>query len=341
MPSGPDPKQQAADGLRLLSPSRRRVLLGGATLLAAGAVGANVWNVQRQPPTTVLRQRVTGGYGDDLARQLGEGLAAFPAFLAKVKGSSVVLKPNLVEVHPDRPINTDPRFIVAVAESLLRAGAKQVTVAEGAGHTRDSEYILEQTGLDALLRDIGVPFVDLNLDDAAFVRPPGNLTGLDTLPVAKTVMAADLFVSLPKLKTHHHVGVTLSMKNLFGTVPGSVVGWPKNPLHFAGISNSIVDLWSAIRPAFAIVDGIVGMEGDGPIMGSAVDAGVVLMGEDLPSVDAAATRAMGLRPERVGYMVKALSLGATIADSRIDVLGDEVAPRSFAVIDKFARIVAH
>ena len=77
----------------------------------------------------------------------------------------------------------------------------------------------------------------------------------------------DWIVSVAKMKTHHWAGATLSMKNLFGVMPGIYYGWPKNVLHQAGIENSILDINATLKPHFAIVDGIVGMEGDGPIMG--------------------------------------------------------------------------
>ncbi len=321
------------------TPFSRRALLAGAAGLAATSVGVASWQQLRQPKARVLQARCDS-YDANLVGILLEGMAAFPAMLAKARGGHVVLKPNLVEVHPDRPINTDPRFIAAAAAAFLEVGAARVTVAEGAGHTRDAEFLLERTGLDELLRPMGVPFVDLNLDEAVDVRPPANLTRLGKLPVARTVMSADLLVSMPKLKTHHWAGVTLSMKNLFGTVPGHVFGWPKNPLHWAGIPNSITDLWSAIRPSFAIVDGIVGMEGDGPIMGTAVPMGVLLMGEDLPALDAQATRLMKLRPEGVEYLRQALELGATVSKHRIELLGDVITPRPFDVIESFHRLRA-
>ncbi|NOY27779.1 MAG: DUF362 domain-containing protein [Oligoflexia bacterium] len=317
----------------------RRALIGGAAALATAAVGANVYQELRQPDQRVLQMRCPS-YDDDLMIRIIHGIMAFPAVRARARGAHIVLKPNLVELRPDRPINTDPRFIAAVAAAFLELGAGRVTVAEGAGHARDSEYLLEQSGLEDQLRPLGVPFVDLNVDDAVDVRPPHNLTGLGSLPVARTVMAADLLVSLPKLKTHHHVGVTLSMKNLFGTVPGHVVGWPKNPLHWAGIDNSVDDLWSGIQPAFAIVDGIIGMEGDGPIMGTAVPMGLLLFGDHLPAVDAVATRLMGLRPERVHYLHQAIGLGGTIAARKILIMGDQVDPRPFKVVDRFAHLRA-
>jgi hypothetical protein len=81
------------------------------------------------------------------------------------------------------------------------------------------------------------------------------------------------------------------MKNLFGLMPGTVYGWPKNVLHMAGIESSILDIVATVRPHLAIVDGIVGMEGDGPILGDPRAAGVLVMGTSFPAVDATAAAA--------------------------------------------------
>jgi uncharacterized protein (DUF362 family) len=313
----------------------RRGLLVGSAALAVGASGTLAWHHLRQPATRVLAMRAPA-YDDTLVARVREGIEAFPRLLARVPGANVLLKPNLVEVRAAGPVNTDPRLVAAAAAAFLELGARTVTVAEGPGHMRDTEAILVLSGLEAALRPLRVPFVDLNI--AAAGEVPSVLTRLPHVPVAGPVLAADLVVSMPKLKTHHWAGVTLSMKNLFGTVPGAVFGWPKNPLHWAGIPESIVDLWLGIQPAFAIVDGIVGMEGDGPIMGTAVDAGVLFFGEDLPSVDATATRFMGLKPEGVHFLKLARDRGATTSKHRIEVMGDVLTPMSFAVVDHFAQL---
>ena len=112
-----------------------------------------------------------------------------------------------------------------------------------------------------------------------------------------------MVISLPKLKTHHWAGATLSLKNLFGTLPGICYGWPKNELHWRGIDNSIVDIALTRTPDLAIVDGIIGMEGDGPLNGTAKQMGVLVMGHDLLAVDATCCRLMELDPERIGYLV--------------------------------------
>ena len=114
------------------------------------------------------------------------------------------------------------------------------------------------------------------------------------LPVE--VLKSDFVVSMAKLKTHHWAGMTAAMKNLFGLVPGAVYGWPKNLLHIHGIDNSILDLNATVRPAFAIVDAVVAMEGDGPIMGTPRPCGFLAMGTDLVAVDSTCARIMGLEP---------------------------------------------
>ncbi len=133
-------------------------------------------------------------------------------------------------------------------------------------------------------------------------RSGSRFTELSELALPVEVLQADLVVSMPKLKTHHWAGMTCSLKNLFGTVPGAVYGWPKNVLHWRGIENSIVDLAATIRPGLAIVDAIVGMEGDGPIMGTPRPVGCIVMGQDLVAVDATCARDHWFRPEKLGYL---------------------------------------
>jgi uncharacterized protein (DUF362 family) len=152
---------------------------------------------------------------------------------------------------------------------------------------------------------------------------------MEKLYLAKTVAEADRLISLPKHKTHHWAGVTLSLKNLFGTMPGQCYGWPKNELHWQGIDNSIVDIALTRMPDLAIVDGIIGMENDGPLAGTAKPLGAIIMGADPLAVDATCCRLMGLHPEKVEHLVLAESrrvgvlkekditqLGRPIADLR-------------------------
>ena len=143
-------------------------------------------------------------------------------------------------------------------------------------------------------------------------------------PCRPRLQRADLIVSLPKMKTHHWAGVTLSLKNFFGVMPGIVYGWPKNVLHYAGIGPSILDIAAAVRPHLAIVDGIIGMEGDGPIMGTPRHSGVLVMGTNLPAVDATCARLMEIDPWRIGYLAAASGRLGPIAERHIEQRGESI-----------------
>lgn len=307
-------------------------MLGGlAAVAGTAAVGGAVraTGVLEEPARVTLLS--VPRYDDRLPLRLKAAMERYPATLERIAGARVLVKPNLVEWSAEgRPVNTDPRMVMATVEALRLLGARHVTVGDGPGHYRDTQLVLEGSGMAAALRDVSAPWVDLNVDDVVDLPLHRPLSGLPTLPVASTVLAADLVVSVAKLKTHHWAGVTLSMKNLFGVVPGAALGWPKNPLHWAGIAECVVDLWQAVRPGFAIVDGIRAMEGDGPLMGTAVDLGVVALGDHLPAVDATCARLMGYRTWELPFLLRARTRGATITARRIEVLGDAVSGHAFA-----------
>lgn len=241
-----------------------------------------------------------------------------------VSGKRVVLKPNFVEFDPGGAINTNPVLIASTLEAFRSMGAASVVVAEGPGHRRDTEYLLTASGLHDALRETDARYVDLNGDAVRGVASLGRYTAMGTLWMPETIVGADLLVSMPKMKLHHWAGVTLSMKNLFGIMPGAVYGWPKNTLHVHGIHQSIMDINATLPvPRFNIVDGIIGMEGNGPIQGAARQSGVLVFGEDPVAVDATAARLMGVEPGRVWYLIQANRFLGNIDDMRIDQLGED------------------
>jgi uncharacterized protein (DUF362 family) len=256
-------------------------------------------------------------------------------------GRRVVLKPNLVEFDPRGAINTNPAVIAATIEAFRRMDAREVIVAEGPGHRRDNEYLLTASGLHDAMKDTGARFVDLNGDAVRRMTKLSRYSSLDELWLPATVLDADLFVSMPKLKVHHWAGVTLSMKNLFGIMPGSVYGWPKNVLHWAGIQPSILDINATLSvPRFNILDGIVGMEGDGPISGTAKQSGVLVFGADPVAVDATAARLMHIDPARVAYVREAGRFLGNHEAERIEQRGEDPdrLRQDYALVPAFAHL---
>jgi uncharacterized protein (DUF362 family) len=295
--------------------TRREVLLSVPAALMVSAC-RRAYNAAEfaLPDSSVVGLFPAANYEVDLAEVIARGLRALEI---NVKGLRVLLKPNLVEYEAGTIINTHANVVGAAALAMLQGGAREVVVAEGPGHRRDIEYLLVSTGLYDHLKDLKLRFVDLNHDDVQAVRLRSRFTQMNELFLPAELLRADLVVSMPKLKTHHWAVMTASMKNLFGVVPGAVYGWPKNILHFHGIENSIVDLVSTVRPHLAIVDGIVGMEGDGPIMGTPRPVGVIAMGSDVVAVDATCARMIGVDPTRIPYLATASSFLGNVATDRI------------------------
>jgi uncharacterized protein (DUF362 family) len=243
-----------------------------------------------------------------------------------------------VEFDPKGVINTHPAVIEAAIDSFKTLGAREVVVAEGPGHRRDNEYLLTASGIHDVINEHRISYVDLNTDDVRITKLRSSFTDLKQLYLPETLFNADLLVSMPKLKTHHWAGVTLSLKNMFGVVPGAVYGWPKNALHWAGIHESILDINSSLPiPQFAIVDGIVGMEGNGPLQGQAKQSGMLILGDDLVAVDATAARLMNIEPRKIRYLEKAGDFLGNLVYEKIDQIGERFDRfhQDFRVVEDF------
>jgi uncharacterized protein (DUF362 family) len=318
--------------------TRREFLTTCAGGLVLGASGYYLWKEIRNRGWD---ERIFIGKAPDYQANIKgvvtDGFRELGVAEAQIRGKRVLLKPNLVETIPGAVhINTHPLVVRGAVEAFLSLGAAKVTVAEGPGHITDTLRVLDESGLEEVLWEDRIPFVDLNRQNGYTVANAGGYSSLKSLTLPVCLKDFDLIVSMPKLKTHHWAGVTLSMKNLFGLMPGSFYGWPKNYLHWAGIDGCIVDITATVRPQFAIVDGIVGMEGDGPIMGDAKSVGVLVMGRNLPAVDATSARIMGVDPNRVVSLAAAEGWLGPLREANIRQVGEAIAAVSapFLLLDK-------
>jgi len=313
--------------------SRRDFIpLAGAGLMAGYAGWEGLRSRRNAPsgPSPVAVIKATS-YSEDLAQRMLRGVRECGL---DVRGLNVLLKPNLVEFDPNTSINTDVSVVAAAYEVFKSLGAADVMIGEVPGHRRDTYSLVEMARYREISKFDDL-FVDLNRDDVSAVE---KFADRPEMYFHNTALRADLVVSLAKMKTHHWAGATLSMKNFFGLVPGSVYGWPKNELHHIGIPESIVELNRIFRRSFGIVDGIVGMEGNGPIQCTPKPAGVLVMGSDLPAVDATCCRIMGINPAKIEYLRMASdgNLG-NVEESRIEQRGEKISEvrTNFALIDSF------
>jgi len=325
----------------------RRTFLTASLGLAAGASTTALLNrpkyqvTRRQPRSRVAILRAES-YSHDLDSILHSGLELFHL---DVRGKTVLLKPNLVDYIPGNHINTHPLLVAAAAECFRRLGAKNVLVGEGPGHQRDTELVLLESGFSDELHQLKVPFVDLNRDELVAKPLLATYTGMDRLWLPRSVLDADFVVSMPKVKTHHWSGVTLSLKNMFGVVPGAKYGWPKNILHWKGIQESILDVCATVPVHFVIADAIVAMEGNGPLNGNPRPLNRIILADDPVAADATCARLMGLDATRITHIRIGAQFLGNVSLDRIDQIAEAVrAPANpFEVVPEFEhlRVTGH
>lgn len=321
---------------------QRRLVVSSAGLAIGGFVSSRFLPEElrlgdRRPNRSRVSVLSASAYTERLVDLLFRAIGDFHLDL---RGKTVVLKPNLVEFIPGVEVNTNPLLVGAAAEAFLRLDAKEVVVGEGPGHQRDTYLVLAECGLDSQLRGQKIRFVDLNRDELVKVPSRGAYTGLDHWWLPKTILASDFVVSMPKAKTHHWAGVTLSMKNMFGIIPGARYGWPKNVLHWAGIHRSILDICATVRPHFVIADGIVAMEGNGPLHGTHRSLGKLILSDDPVAADYACAQLMGLDPRGVWHLNRAARFLGNGSPERIDILAEPIPATThpFAVLPQFAHL---
>ena len=242
-------------------------------------------------------------------------------------GQRVLIKPNLLlPSPPERAIVTHP--------SVLRAVVGQVQAAGGVPFIADNPVVLpvsrrgwesayERAGWAAVAAETGAR-LNTSVVPQQLPHPQGRL--LRVLDISSFVAEADVVISLPKLKSHNFMRFTGAVKNLFGVVPGTTkFGYHLKLQTAEQFADMLLDLASLVRPALTLMDGVLGMDGDGPSGGRPFSTGVILAGTDPVAVDVAALAVVG--HEALGVPTVAAArrrgwLGGRLSD--IDLLGEEL-----------------
>lgn len=233
--------------------------------------------------------------------------------------TKILLKPNLLSKSPpEKAVTTHPEIVRAVVHACLRRGARpeNITLADSAGG------LYNPAGVEALYRTSGMAAVCAAEGIHAYTacesgpRAVENGAVVREFELLRPVLEADFIIDLPKFKTHVMTGMTAATKNLFGCIPGlKKAEWHTRFPDRERFGQMLIDLLLTVKPAMAVLDGVVGMEGDGPGGGEPRPVGLVLgcEGGELPLLDCAVCRLMGLDPMRVPYLKAAADRGLLLA----------------------------
>ncbi|MGL5345835.1 MAG: DUF362 domain-containing protein [Peptostreptococcaceae bacterium] len=243
--------------------------------------------------------------------------------------SKVLVKPNLLmKKTPEEATTTHPMVVRVVCEKLLELNCK-VTIADSPGgpYTIASlKSIYKSTGLEEVAKDLNI---DLNYDISEIKVENENANALRYMDIIKPIKDADCVVNLCKLKTHQMATFTGGTKNLYGCI----AGLKKAEIHYRFPTEELfcqdvlLDICSYINPTLTIMDGIVGMEGEGPSAGVPRKIGAVLASSSPYAIDYVACKLINLEAKRVPTLIGAIKRDYIKEDaSDINIIGDDINP---------------
>ena len=236
---------------------------------------------------------------------------------ALVGYDKVLIKVNFITDKTwDTGATTDPIVVEAIIKKLKALPVK-VYVVESDATITSADKAFEATGMKDMCSRNGVECLNLRYvkDKVKLEIPDGEALKSITVPRLVTESAV---ISAAKLKTHANTGVTLGMKNMFGLLPDKF----KGRYHLKGISKVVVDINTVLRPALTVIDGFVGMEGQGPVDGTPVQMNLIIAGTDPVATDATACRIMGINPYEIKHIKRAYEKG--LGSSEAKVLGEKL-----------------
>ncbi len=223
-------------------------------------------------------------------------------------GKTVLIKPNFVtdvQEYIDKGANTDVRLIEAVVKILLQKHAK-VYLCESETGTfvkgRNFERVIKMMGIDKLAERLGFDIVNLTSAKKRKVKIENGLY-LKEIDLPEIALDCDLIVNMPKIKTHEYTNMTCSLKNMFGIIPD-----PIRIKYYCELHKVISDVNSIFnKKMFIVVDGIIGMEGNGPLFGIPVDLNLLIFGVEPGLVDLSVGKIIGIERREIKHLTHYLS----------------------------------
>lgn len=260
---------------------------------------------------------------DEVRRMMGELFSLIgPASKAIPRNSRILIKPNLTAEENlwGRGILTGPVFVQALVEEVQKAGPAEVIVAEAIAIGLNTRKAFAANGYEEMARATGARLLDLYDGDFEEVKTAQDGL-LKSVRISREVLRADFFINAPVLKTHFASTLSAAMKNLKGTTTYE----EKKRFHYLGLNKAVAELNAVLKPHLTVADGLIAMEGDGPVAGSPVGLNVLLAGTDAVAVDTVAARIMDIDPTEVLALCLAQGMGYGVWNEReIQILGRSI-----------------
>ncbi len=278
-----------------------------------------------------------------IKEKLKQGLKPWGGIEAFVKpGQKVLLKTNLLMAKsPDEAVTTHPALVQAVVE-LVQEVTGQITIGDSPGGPFNQgrlKKIYRKTGMEEVADKSGVE-LNWNFESTNLSFPNGKF--LKNVRVGEFITDADVIINLPKFKSHGLTKMTGGVKNMFGAIPGLLKAeYHFNMQEIDDFANALLDIFMVTDPDLTIMDGIIGMEGEGPSGGEPIELGKLLISSNPPALDVVMAELAGVEPESIPTIVAAKDRGLIYQLEEIEILGIEIKSEGFTVptIDQSAQLL--
>ena len=254
---------------------------------------------------------------DEIMAAVAALFSSYADRLPEKTDARIVLKPNLNNDLVALTGNSvDLRVLAAALEWLQGRGYTDITVADGSniGIERRGIDTFARLRVDRLVERYGAKLVNLNQDEGYEVV----LCAGAHPQIARTVLDCDFLISMPKVKTHCEAAFSCAMKNWVGIARGQ----DKRHMHM-DLGRNIFSINEVVRPDLILVDGLVGMEGNGPGDGEPYRLGRLMMSDSAFVNDVVVCRLIDLPVVDVPYLMHALEAG-DITEELIEAVRREV-----------------
>jgi len=237
-----------------------------------------------------------------------------------LSGDRVLIKPNFLGPKKSSTgTTTDLGILESLIKLVLGRNATPI-IGEGVPIVYDVDTTFKRVGVHRLAEKYGIELVNMDRYPHEVVRFDHPVV-LKEIPVSRLVFEVDRIINVPVMKTHTQTTVTLGMKNLKGCVPGK----HKLTLHRLGVSEGVVDLNTVVKPTFTVIDGIVGMEGNGPMNGRPKRMNLLVGSDDVLALEIVGAKIMGFDPYTIRHIYLARDKGIGEYDLKnIRVLGEPI-----------------
>lgn len=232
----------------------------------------------------------------------------------------VLIKPNwAADKDYTTGTVTHPEVIKECVKQVLKCGAAKVYVGDSSFIGKNTEDVISQSGLREI-ESSRIKIIDFKKSTYVPVAVP-NALRYRRLSMPREIMECQTIINIPVMKTHDCMPVTLGFKNMKGILSDK----DKRKFHSWGLEEGVIDLNRVALADLTIIDGIIGMEGDGPLNGTPVNANLLIASFDPLAAEVTAIKAMGFEPEAMEYIQMAYDAGFGQKDfSNINIVGERL-----------------